>query len=636
MKITSLLALPKVAHLFVLALTMIIPGCTEPKQTLPQKLLSQPEDHILINQLGYPIDAPKRALLRIQTEIETETKTGRFVIQNKAGENVMTGIAEEPQYWDLSGDVVAIADFSDLKEPGEYTLCVGEICSHPFEIGAELYQDLSDAALKSYYYARAGVDIEAEYGGKWHYKGGHPDTEVFIHPSAADKNRPANSTISSPGGWYDAGDYGKYIVNSGITTWTIIQSLRLNRAFHETQNLNIPESGNTLPDILDEALVNLKWMMTMQDPNDGGVYHKLTTKNFDGFIMPAETSKPRYVVMKSTSATLDFTATMANASRVIREYVLAYGRLADASTIVNLTELASEMEQAAKKAWQWALKHPDIFYEQPEDIFTGTYADTSLVDEWFWAAAEMYLTNSPAQHSASQHSATQHSATQHSATKHDSPKPSATEFRKKIAETYQLPITPKWDVVNSLGVISVLTSEKRSEFPEMERDFMAHVTDLLEKEASSPYHVSLDKFAWGSNSDAANDGMLKLVAWQLSGDPAFANSAQNDLDYILGRNATGYSFVTGFGDKTPMHPHNRIMGADNIDPPIPGFISGGPNINMLTDCEAEGVVRSRFPAASFTDTECSYSTNETAINWNAPLVFLTAGLEQFYGRRAAN
>jgi endoglucanase len=232
-----------------------------------------------------------------------------------------------------------------------------------------------------------------------------------------------------------------------------------------------------------------------------------------------------------------------------------------------------------------------------------------LTDEWFWAAAEMHLLKGM----------------------NDMGAPG---YRQKLAAAYQAPLTPKWDRVNTLGMISLLTSEQRAKFPEYERDFLAHVDWLLESEARSPYQVSLDRFAWGSNSDVANDGMLKLVAWRLSGDPVYLASAQNDMDYILGRNATGFSFVTGFGDKTPKHPHNRIMGADGIDQPIPGFISGGPNVNVLTDCEAEGVVRSEFPAASFTDSQCSYSTNETAINWNAPLVFLTSGLEHHLARTA--
>lgn len=537
---------------------------------------SNSSDAILLNQIGYPTNAAKKALIR------SDVKS--FEIKDAEGNSVYSGDLSDSRYWELSGDAVSVADFSSITEKGEYVLCINDTeCSAPFEIGTSLYGELADAALKSYYYSRVGVDIEEEFGGKWNWEAGHPDTEVMIHSSAADENRPEGITLASPGGWYDAGDYGKYIVNSSITTWTILQSYALNTEYHQNQNLNIPESGDDTPDILDEALVNLKWMMTMQDPSDGGLYHKLTTKNFDGFKMPNETTAQRYFLQKSTSATLDFASTMAAAQRIYSSN--------------NQTELANKMASQAKMAWNWAMKNPQVFYNQPSDVSTGAYPDTSLVDEWFWSSAEMYLLTGEK------------------------------KYKDKMMENYQDPITPKWDVVNTLGVISILTSDKRSEFKSMEEDFIAYVDYMLQKEAKSPYLISMDQFAWGSNSDVANDGMLKLVAYQLTGDKKYVASAQNDLDYILGRNATGFSFVTGFGDKTPMDQHNRIMGTDGVDEPMPGFISGGPNTIVPIDCAEQGVVRSTYPATSFTDTQCSYSTNETAINWNAPLVFLTTGLE---------
>ncbi len=533
-------------------------------------------EDILINQLGYPTEADKKALVRLAAET--------FQLKDLNGETVFSGEPSEKMYWELSGDSVQVADFSDVLKAGEYILCIEDtLCSPPFEIGDHLYSALADASLKSYYYARCGVAIDEQYGGKWNRPAGHPDTLVIIHDSAEDRNRPAGKTLSSPGGWYDAGDYGKYIVNSSITTYTLLQSLMLNARYHQSQDLNIPESGNDLPDILDEALVNLSWMMTMQDPADGGVYHKLTTKNFDDFIMPHETSKERYVVQKSTSATLDYASTMAAASRIVREY--------------KLEDLADEMRESALSAWNWALKNPDEFYMQPEDITTGAYPDTTYVDERFWASAELFLLTGD------------------------------NSFKELMMANYQKPITPKWDVVNTLGVISILMSDKRSEFEQLEADFITYADEMLKKEEASPYLISMDVFAWGSNSDVMNDGMLKLVAYYLTGEKKYVVSAQNDLDYVLGRNATGYSFVTGFGSKTPLYPHNRIMAADGVKEPIPGYIVGGPNTIVLTDCEPENVVRSAFPAASYTDSQCSYSTNETAINWNAPLVFLSSGLE---------
>ncbi len=539
-----------------------------------QNFQPQTTEGILVNQVGYPTLASKKAL------IKPDTKS--FVVRDSTGTIVFEGTTSARRYWELSGDTVSVADFSELTQPGKYRLCIGEECSYPFRVGDQLYQELADAALKSYYYARCSSPIKEQYGGQWNRRSGHPDTAVMIHASAASVSRPEGSILSSSGGWYDAGDYGKYIVNSSITTWTILQSLVLNEGFHHQQLLNIPESNNGLPDVLDEALINLSWMMSMQDPNDGGVYHKLTTKGFDDFIMPDETGKQRYVVQKSTSATLDYAATIATAARIANTY--------------GLEDLAANMQLSAVAAWDWAQANPETFYIQPDDISTGAYPDTSYVDEQFWAASELYLLTG------------------------EDP------YKKVLLSNYQLPVTPKWDVVQALGVISLITSDRSNEFGSITTDFFAYIDHMLEKEQSSPYLISMNEYAWGSNSDVANDGMLKLVANYLQPNEKYRSSALNDLHYILGRNTTAYSFVTGFGSKTPLVPHNRIIAADGIDEPIPGYIVGGPNTIVLNDCAPEIVERSEYPAASYTDSQCSYSTNETAINWNAPLVFLASGL----------
>lgn len=561
-------------QIFILLLSLgLAQACTDGAKDFQPKL----SEDILINQVGYPAGSSKKALLKQDVT--------SFVLRDTVGDVVYEGATANRRYWELSGDTVSVADFSAFTVAGEYMLCVNEDeCSYSLRIGESLYNDLADAALKSYYYARCGFAIEEAFGGQWNRAAGHLDTAVMVHASAAGPGRPEGSILSAPGGWYDAGDYGKYIVNSSITTWTILQSLALNNEYHSQQKLNIPESGNELPDVLDEVLVNLRWMMTMQDPNDGGVHHKLTTKGFDDFIMPHTAEKQRFLIGKSTSAALDYAATIATGARIVSEY--------------GLNDMAREMETSAIQAWDWAIQNPDEFYLQPEDISTGAYPDTSYVDERFWAASELYLLTG------------------------------SSVYKEVMLANYQQPITPKWDVIHTLGMISVLTSDKRGEFAVMEADYMAYVESMLQKEQLSPYLISMDQFAWGSNSDVANDGMLKLVANQLTPNKKYVASAQNDLHYILGRNATGYSFVTGFGAKTPQAPHNRIMAADGVNAPIPGYIVGGPNTIVLTDCAPDSVWRSNYPAASYTDTQCSYSTNETAINWNAPLVFLASGLSQ--------
>jgi endoglucanase len=126
--------------------------------------------------------------------------------------------------------------------------------------------------------------------------------------------------ISSPRGWYDAGDYNKYVVNSGITMGTLLSLYEDFPSYFENFNTNIPESNNGVPDLLDEVIWNLRWMLTMQDPADGGVYHKLTNPRFDGMVMPDAAKNPRYVVQKNTIATLDFVAVTAQSGRILKAF----------------------------------------------------------------------------------------------------------------------------------------------------------------------------------------------------------------------------------------------------------------------------------------------------------------------------
>src|SRR6202012_2449680 len=156
-------------------------------------------------------------------------------------------------------------------------------------------KDVADASIKAYYFMRASIPLPEKYAGKWARAEGHPDTSVLVHPSAATDQLPAGTIISSPRGWYDAGDYNKYIVNSGISTGTLLSLYEDFPAYMKGVKLNIPESGNGLPDEWNEILWNLRWMLTMQDPNDGGVYHKLTTSAFDKFEMPNKDTARRYV-----------------------------------------------------------------------------------------------------------------------------------------------------------------------------------------------------------------------------------------------------------------------------------------------------------------------------------------------------
>jgi hypothetical protein len=117
--------------------------------------------------------------------------------------------------------------------------------------------------------------------------------------------------------------------------------------------------------------------------------------------------------------------------------------------------------------------------------------------------------------------------------------------------------------------------------------------------------------------------MLLINAWQQQHNQAYLDAALGNLDYLLGRNATGYSFVTGIGTHATLHPHHRPSIADGIVPPVPGLLAGGPNPGR----QDHQTYLYLEPETAYLDQDQAYASNEIAINWNAPLVYLAGAVE---------
>jgi endoglucanase len=552
---------------------------------------------IRLSQIGFLPTAPKTAI------VVGATGSTFAVVSAERGDTVLRGTLSAPRSWTLSGESgVRQADFTRLTTPGRYRLVApGAGAPVSFDIGTANLHALARATLKGFYYQRSGVPIEARYAGQWARAAGHPDTAVLVHPSAATPSRPAGTKISSPRGWYDAGDYNKYVVNSGISTYTLLLLAEQYPEYAAELRTGIPESDNALPDVLDEALFNVRWMLTMQDPADGGVYHKLTNAEFDAFEEPRVATQPRYVVQKSTAATLDFAAVMAQASRLVEGHA------------AELPGLADTLTRAALSAWQWARQHPDSLYDQSRlntattpKVNTGAYGDRNVDDELQWAAAELFLATRQDSFLVAGRVATEHAS----------------------AAT-----VPSWPDVGTLALVSL--AEHRDELP-ASIDSAAIVGRLVRLARSlraiadsSAYGVAMQRqdFVWGSNAVAANQGLVLVQAYRLTGDASFLRAALGNLDYITGRNPTGYSYVTGVGAKTPMHPHHRLSASDTVLAPIPGLLVGGPNPGQQDRCAG---YPSSLPALSYVDAQCAYAANEIAINWNAPIAYLSAAIDDSY------
>jgi endoglucanase len=557
-------------------------GCQSPAPNTPPETVSA---RIQVNQLGYMPDASKEATVPAGYGDTFE------VVEQDSGRTVFSGALSAVKVWPHSGESVRRAEFSALSQPGHYRLKVpGLPESAPFTVDASVYASLNDAAVKAYYFNRASTALEKAQAGVYERAMGHPDEQVEIHHSAASEARPEGTALASPRGWYDAGDYNKYIVNSGISTYTLLAAYEHFPRYYQAQELNIPESGDVIPDLLNEVMWNLSWMLTMQDPNDGGVYHKLTTKNFSGKVMPKNATAQRYFVKKGTAAALNFAAVMAVASRVYADYDTSFPGFSDISL------------KAAKAAWAWAQANPDVAYRNPEDIQTGEYGDDQFGDEFAWAAAELYLT-----------------------TGQDA-------YLEAMALTEVGISVPSWS--DSLGLAWVSLAQHRDQLPESARAVVAErvrsMGDTLYNEwgaSAAGVPMRAGDFVWGSNGVAMNNALMLITAYRLTGNDGYLAAAQSLMDYVLGRNPTGYSYVTGYGHKTPMHIHHRPSEADGVEAPVPGFLAGGPHSGQQDAEHCPVPYPSDKPAKSYLDHWCSYASNEITINWNAPLVYVSGALQ---------
>ena len=372
--------------------------------------------------------------------------------------------------------------------------------------------------------------------------------------------------------------------------------------------------------MLEEALYNIRWMLTMQD-TDGGVYHKLTEPDFEGFIRPDQCKKPRYVVMKTTAAALDFAATMAIAARVYAPYD---------------PDFCAEAKEAAIRAFAWAEEHPAVYYDQPKmnaqlastscpngakneefkpAITTGAYDDFDVHDEFYWAAIELAILTGEKAY-----------------------KVAATDHAKAIAEANGQYTPSVWGNVTELGYLDWLMhydeiTNPQSSISNLQSPLLEYLQPYLDEAETvsvyrCPYGNREEDFFWGCNSEGCCwRGVECLYAYHFTGDKRYLRNAQRCLNYILGQNSTGYCYVTGFGTKPTSHPHHRLS-YSHPKGTHPGFLAGGPN-RMRQDAETDGVKYPKDVPAdeSYLDYQPSYASNEVTINWNVTLFALSAGLD---------
>lgn len=550
-------------------LTMMI---TDAENAVEIEPLPEP-DPISLNQLGYqPADAKSFF-------VAGKEDTKFDIVDANTNEVVYSGELNDELQCRATTRFVKEGVFTDFETPGEYfirTDVSGD--SYTFEIAEDVYDEALRASILMLYTQRCGCEVTADIGEEY---------ADFVHPECHTDEAIIYGTdekIDVSGGWHDAGDYGRYTVAGAKAVADLLMTYT--DCNYDADDLGIPESGNGVPDILDEARYELDWMLKMQADN-GGVYHKVTAPNFPATVMPEEETEQLYVYPISTTATGDFAAVMAKAYYVYLDF--------DA-------EFANTCLEASKKAYAYMEENAEadtVGFLNPEGVETGEYPDAYNADEWFWAAIELYVVTGEQSYLD----------------------------RAKSLYTDDMELGLGWIEMGLYGIYSYLRSDEASasdaEFTEMLKARVIKDADFAAMVAGRDgYYCNLGtNYPWGSNLSICNTGILYDLAYMISGDTSYRDIAGYQVDYILGMNCNCYSFLTCFGDHAAEHPHHRP--SQNKGHAVPGMVVGGPNSDP-SDSYALSVMYDAPAGMCYVDNDQCYSINEVTIYWNSPFIYILA------------
>lgn len=532
--------------------------------------------NINLNQVGFLTKARKTCVVR------SEGIDNTFAIIDSQGKEVYTGTLTGPVKSEGAKEKVMQGDFSDFVTPGTYTIKVSNgDDSYPFTIGDDVYDDLLKDTLLMLTRQRCGMEVTEDIAGV----AAHPvchNTKAVIYGTSNKKE--------VNGGWHDAGDYGRYVVAGVTTVADLLLTYEDYPEIWSTDELGIPESGNGVPDILDEAKYELDWLLKMQDEATGGVYHKVTCREFPGFVMPQEETDELVLSAISNTATGDFAAIMAKASVVYKDID---------------PEFSAKALDGAIKAYAYLEEHKSAqSFKNPADILTGEYPDGQFKDEMYWASVELYKVTGDEKYKA---------------------------YFEDSLQNYVL-TGFGWSSMGSYGNVAYLSLDEKDQNPELIKKLKEEVTasadEYLNNSKTDGYMVDLGmNYCWGSNLVVCANARDMLMAAQFGNHEAeYKQAAYDQISYILGQNSVSYCFVTGYGSVYAKNAHHRPSIATASV--IPGMVIGGPDGN-LEDPFTKSTMDTLPPAKVYADNAQSYSTNEVTIYWNSPFLYLlTAEIAQ--------
>jgi endoglucanase len=299
----------------------------------------------------------------------------------------------------------------------------------------------------------------------------------------------------------------------------------------------------------------------------------------------------RYLYPPSTAATLNLAATGAVCARVWETIDPAFSQKC-------LTE--------AELAWNAALANPEVYAGNNPGTGGGNYSDTNVSDEFYWAASELFISTGEE------------------------------EYKTYLlgSDLFANASSFDWGNTAPLGTISLVTVE--TDLPAdketlLGQNILAYADDLLAQQTSDGYSALIKgAYPWGSNGTILNNMMLVSEAYKITGDAKYLDAVRESMNYLMGRNPVNISYISGYGTYSMQHPHHRFWANDlgnGYPPPPAGVVSGGPNADPTDPVAVAQNLKDLPESKRYLDNIGSYTTNEVAINWNAPLVWVSAFLD---------
>ncbi|MBQ5334899.1 MAG: glycoside hydrolase family 9 protein [Oscillospiraceae bacterium] len=678
-------------------------------------------NYISVNQLGYLPNYAKIATLGdnggdIMHGADKISLSGSydFEVVSSSGTVVYTGKTTTVKHDAQSDDDTCKLDFSEVTTPGKYYLRIKgkEWRSFEFEIADDIYSrkgehsngDLLTNSINYFYQNRSGVDIESSYvvsgtESALAHQGGHKTDTASVQKiwknEYTDKSQAtgtyASSTITANGGWYDAGDHGKYVVNGGISVWTLqnmyeraIMTDAGKKKFADgSGTVVIPEQSNGNPDILDECKFELDFMDQMvvksSEPTWGDkagmVYHKLHDHKWTGLATkPWDYDGPkeqggwetvRIVKPPTFAATLNYAACAAQAARLWKEY--------DSSYSAKLLEAAKTCYKAAQDNFYEAdhtkTTHPDLNCPcEKEEINEkslyapmwqakggGPYGDNEVKDDFYWAACELYTTTKALGDSSADTYLSDLSGykvggkdmafkvtTRITGGENASGEGSFTTYNwgnTASAGSMTLLLHPEYLTDSQKSTLKASVLEAADEYIKCEEEEGYGIPYKYDGPGyNDPNNLDpeiiIKGYEWGSNSMVINNLSVMAYAYDLTNEKKYMDGVVTGMNYLLGNNPLAFSFITGYGTYHEVNPHHRYW-SHELDKTLPnapdGILSGGPNAGLQDPyVRALGFVPGKSDNPSqrcFVDSIEAWSTNEVTINWNAPLAWITQYLQ---------